>query len=150
MRLPRYDLGPWRLVRMALYAGLAVVGAVLTARYNSQFSQEQGGFEVGAYIEAGFVNGASSSFTVDVAITAAAALLFMAVEGWRLRIRLTPVLMVSTFVLAIAFSFPAFLVLRELRLARRPPDPPPADDDDRVPARTSSTQPTAPTTRPDR
>ena len=110
-------------VRVVAFAVMAVVGAVLTARFNLQFSDATGGFDVGDYVRAGFTNSAATSFAIDLIIAALAGLIFMSVEGRRLRMRSTIPLLVSTFVLAFAFSFPAFLALRELRLARRSDQP---------------------------
>ena len=97
---------------------MAVTGAVLTARFNMQFSDATGGFDVGDYIRAGFTNSAATSFAIDLIVAALAGLLFMSVEGRRLRMRSTIPLIVSTIVLAFAFAFPAFLALRELKVAR--------------------------------
>jgi Terpene cyclase DEP1 len=105
-------------VRFVVFVLLAVVGAVLTARFNAQFSATRGGFDLGEYVKAGYANSASTSFTIDITIAAIAGLIFMIVEGRRLRMRSTVPLIVSTFVLAFAFSFPMFLALRELKLAR--------------------------------
>lgn len=100
------------------FAVMALAGAVLTARSNIQFSSAGGGFDVGDYVRAGFANSAATSFAIDLIVAASAGLVFMAVEGRRLRMRSTILLIVTTFVLAFAFAFPAFLALRELRLAR--------------------------------
>ena len=72
------------------------------------------------YLGAWFANPASSSAAVDVIVTAVAACLFYLREGTRLgwgRLRLA-VLVVLTFAIALAVTFPAFLALRELELAR--------------------------------
>jgi Terpene cyclase DEP1 len=107
-------------IRVVVYIVLAVVGALLTARFNAQFSSARGGFDLGEYVKAGYANSASTSFTIDITIAAIAGVIFMIVEGRRLRMRSTIPLVISTFVLAFAFSFPMFLALRELKLARKP------------------------------
>jgi hypothetical protein len=108
----------WALVRVLVYLTAAVAGAVLTAVQNARFSRQNNGFDVVEYVRAAFDGPAAASFGIDLLVTVLAGLLFMAVEGRRLRIRSTVPLMVSAFVLAFAFAFPAFLALRELRLAR--------------------------------
>ena len=105
-------------IRVAFYAIAAVFGAVLTARFNAQWSSQRGGFDVAEYVRAGFENSAASSFGVDLIVAAVVGLVFMIGEGRRLRIRSTALFVVTTFVLAFAFSFPAFLAVRELRIAR--------------------------------
>jgi hypothetical protein len=92
---------------------LAVVGAAGTWYYNLQY---QGSDYLGAW----FANPASSSAAVDVIVTAVAACLFYVREGLRLRLRWTLVLVPLTFVVALAFTFPLFLAVREWRLARTP------------------------------
>ena len=100
---------------IGLYLALAVAGLVGTWYFNLQFmagSNSQG------YVQAWFANSASSSAAVDVIVTALAACVFYAVEGVRLRMRWTLVLIPLTFLVALAFTFPLFLALREWRLAK--------------------------------
>lgn len=109
-------------IRVAVYLVAGVVGGLLTYRFNSQWSDSQNGFDLADYVRAGFANSASTSFGIDLIVAAVTGVLFMAVEGARLRMRSTIVLIVSTFVIAFAFAFPVFLAFRELRLAE--PDAP--------------------------
>lgn len=115
-RRPR--LRPGAAVRVAVYLLAGVVGGILTYRFNAQWSDGQGGFDLADYVRAGFANSASTSFGIDLIVAAVAGVLFMAVEGARLRMRSTVPLIVSTFLIAFAFAFPVFLAFRELRLAR--------------------------------
>ena len=105
-------------VRAAFYVLIGVGGGILTYRFNAQWSDGQGGFDLADYVRAGFANSASTSFGIDLIVAAVAGVLFMAVEGARLRMRSTVPLIVSTFLVAFAFAFPVFLAFRELRLAR--------------------------------
>jgi hypothetical protein len=98
---------------IAGYLVLAVAGAAGTWYYNLQY---QGGDYLGAW----FANPASSSAAVDVIVTAVVACLFYVREGLRLRLRWTLVLVPLTFAVALAFTFPLFLAVREWRLARTP------------------------------
>jgi Terpene cyclase DEP1 len=107
-------------VRVVVFILLAIAGAVLTARFNTQFASARGGFNLGEYVKAGYANSASTSFTIDITIAAIAGVIFMIADGRRLRMRSTIPLVIATVVLAFAFSFPLFLALRELKLARRP------------------------------
>ena len=106
-------------VRVVAFGLLALAGAALTARFNLQFSNAHGGFHLAEYVKAGYANSASTSFTIDILIAAVAGLIFMAAEGRRLRMRSTIPLIISIFVLAFAFAFPAFLALRELKIAHQ-------------------------------
>ncbi len=96
---------------IAGYLVLAVLGAAGTWSYNLQY---QGSDYLGAW----FANPASSSAAVDVLVTAVVACLFYVREGLRLGLRWTLVLVPLTAVVALAFTFPLFLAVRERRLAR--------------------------------
>jgi len=113
---PQFSVAAWIRVAFYLLAGLA--GAALTMRFNAQWSDQQGGFDLANYVRAGFANSASTSFTIDLTVAATASVVFMAVEGTRLRMRTTIPLIITTFLIAFAFAFPIFLALREVRLAR--------------------------------
>lgn len=73
------------------------------------------------YLEGWFASAASSSAAVDVVVVAVAACVFFVVEGRRLGMRHTWVLIPLTFVIALAFTFPLFLAWRERTLARSAP-----------------------------
>lgn len=100
---------------IALYLALAVAGLVGTWYFNLQFTA---GSDGQGYLQSWFANSASSSAAVDVIVTAVVACVFYAVEGARLRMRWTLVLIPLTFVVALAFTFPLFLALREWRLTK--------------------------------
>lgn len=98
----------------ATYFVLAAVGLVGTWYYNLRFV---GGSD-GNYLQAWFANPASSSAAVDVIVTALAACVFYLREGARLGWRWAVALIPLTFLVALAFTLPLFLGLRELRLSR--------------------------------
>ncbi|SFO03262.1 Protein of unknown function [Geodermatophilus obscurus] len=95
---------------IAGYLLLAVVGAAGTWYHNLQY-------DGGDYLGAWFANPASSSAAVDVIVAAVVACLFYVREGLRLGLRWTLVLVPLTAVVALAFTFPLFLAVRERRLA---------------------------------
>lgn len=100
---------------IVVYAVLAFAGACGTWYFNL----ESGGDE-GSYLGNWFATGASSSAAVDVIVAALVACVFMAAEVRRLQMpAATWVLIPLTFVVAVAFSFPAFLALRERHLSVR-------------------------------
>ncbi len=96
-----------------LYLGLAVAGLVGTWYFNLTF---QGG----SYLKAWFANSASSSAATDVIVTAVAACVFYVREARRLRRRWPLVLVPLTPLIALAFTLPLFLALREWTGATRP------------------------------
>ncbi len=106
----------WSL-RQGAYALLAVVGLVVTAAYNLQFVQEQGGFSIAAFFASGYVNPAASSLTSDLAVAFAAFLVWLPGEARRVGIRHWWVYVVLSCGLAFAFAFPLFLLVRERKLA---------------------------------
>ncbi len=101
-----------------IYAALAVIGASLTWYHNIQFALENETMDMLKFINDCFVNHASSSITWDVSIAAATFLTWSNIECKRLRMRVWPLIFVVTFGVALAFSFPLFLWLRERHLMR--------------------------------
>ncbi len=92
------------------YLVLAAAGAAGTWYFNLRYDGAD-------YLGAWFANPASSSAAVDVIVTAVVACLFYVREGLRLRLRWTLVLVPLTFAVALAFTLPLFLAVRERRLA---------------------------------
>jgi SNF family Na+-dependent transporter len=108
------------LVLTGVYLFLATAGLVGTWYFNLVFI---GSNSTMSYVEAWFANPASSSAAVDVAVTAVAANVFFVREGIRLGFgKWSWVLIPLTYLLALAFTFPLFLALRELRLSHRAAD----------------------------
>ncbi|WP_432512226.1 DUF2834 domain-containing protein [Kineococcus sp. SYSU DK001] len=109
----------------ALWFALALAGLAGTWALNLRFIADPQGL---GYVEAWFVNPASSSAAVDVVVTALATCVLFAVESRRLGwTRWSWLLVPLTFAVALAFTFPLFLALRELTLrrrSRRDPAPP--------------------------
>jgi hypothetical protein len=102
-------------VVFVVYLVLAGVGLVATWFFNLRFSEAEG---AGGYVEAWFANNAASSAAVDLIVVALAAVIFMVVEGWRLRMRITWLTVLATFPVALAFTFPLFLAFRHRRLGQ--------------------------------
>ncbi|MDD7938055.1 DUF2834 domain-containing protein [Actinomycetospora lutea] len=105
-------------VLVAVYAALSVIGLVGTWYFNLSFFATGGTDYLGGW----FANPASSSAAVDIIVMAIAACIVMVVEGRRLGFRpiVVALLVVLSFVLAVAFTFPLFLALRERALLRGP------------------------------
>jgi hypothetical protein len=100
----------------AVYLVLALAGLVGTWWFNIAFFAAGGTDYLGGW----FANAASSSAAVDIIVMAIAACLVIVVEGRRLGLRpvVLVLLVVLSFAVAVSFTFPLFLALRERRLRR--------------------------------
>lgn len=106
-----------RPVLAVAWFALSLAGLAGTWAYNIAFIADPRGL---GYLEGWFANAASASAAVDVIVVAVAACLFILVEGARLGwIRWVWILVPLSFAIAIAFTLPLFLGLRELALGRR-------------------------------
>ena len=109
----RTSIPAGRVILIIVYTLLAIVGVIGTWYFNLLFIAQDSEL---SYLEAWFVNPASSSAAVDIIVIAVMASVFMAVEGCRLRIWWTWVLIPLSFLIAVAFTFPLFLAVREVRM----------------------------------
>lgn len=108
-------ISPLKVGLISIYWVLAAVGLVGTWYFNFEFfalNTEQ------SYLEAWFSNPASSSAAVDIIVVALMGSVFMLVEGWRLKLQWTWILVPLSFLIALAFTFPIFLAIREIRLTK--------------------------------
>lgn len=101
------------------YGLLALVGLVLTWRYNLDFMRENAGFSVVEYVRAGFANPAAASLSCDILVVALAASVWMFVEARRVGVRHGWVFPLLGWFVAMAFAIPLFWALRERRLSAR-------------------------------
>ena len=97
-------------VRQVIYGVLAVVGLVGTWYFNLTYTGEA------SYLAAWFANAASSSAAVDLLVAFTAGSIFMIAEGRRLGMRAPWLYVVFGAIIAFAFTFPLFLLLRERAL----------------------------------
>ncbi|MGC5223562.1 DUF2834 domain-containing protein [Micromonospora sp. DT81.3] len=111
-----------RILLAVLYFSAAAIGAIGTWSYNLAFVPTD---EVPSYLDGWFVNAASTSLAVDVIVVALVACIFFVVEAVRLRrtwLTVVAALLIPlSFAVAIAFTFPLFLGLREVVLLSRDP-----------------------------
>lgn len=105
-------------VLVGVFLVLSLVGLVGTWWFNIAFFLGGGGDYLGGW----FANAASSSAAVDILVAGAAACVLIVVEGRRLGFRpvVIGLLVVLSFAVAVAFTFPLFLALRERALLRAP------------------------------
>lgn len=103
-----------------VYLVLAGVGLVSTWTYNIAAMTELGdGFTPAAFIRVGFEGSPLlGSLAADFWVGSLASLLWMMVEGRRLRMKRMWAYLVLTFAVAWAFSLPLFLAVREWQLKR--------------------------------
>jgi len=101
-----------------LYVLCAIAGVVFTMYFNIQFMIEHGDFSLRQFIAENYVNNASASISNDLLVVVAAFLIWSFFEARKLGMKNWWVYLVLTFGVAIAFSFPLFLLFRERRLAK--------------------------------
>ncbi len=100
-----------------IYLLLALVGAYLPTTANIQFMKEYGpGFDISTFIQLANNNPASQSLSSDLFILASSIFIWMCIECKRLQVSHFWIVVLGTFSIAIAFSAPLFLFLREQRI----------------------------------
>lgn len=104
-----------KIVLISIYLVLALIGLVGTWYFNFEFFALNTDV---SYLEAWFANPASSSAAVDIIVVALMGSVFMLVEGWRMKLQWVWILIPLSFFIALAFTFPLFLAIREIRLTQ--------------------------------
>ena len=105
------------IARQIIYGITAVVGVILTWYYNILFITEHDGFSLSQFLQATNANAAASSISKDILVTVFAFLFWSYFEARELKMRHWWLYVVATFVIALAFTFPLFLLMRERKLA---------------------------------
>jgi len=103
-----------------LYLAIAVVALIATWRQNLAFTAGTGvGFaeSFAQFWLALLVNRATMSITVDIFLFSLAAVVWMALEARRLRVRFVWLYVFFGITIAISVTFPLFPIARERRLA---------------------------------
>jgi hypothetical protein len=95
----------------AIYAALAVLALVGTQWALVDFLRSDDN-DMGALIDGITANPAAGFVSIDLGVVALAAVVFMVVEGRRLRIRGWWAYVLVVFVVAVSVAFPLFLVAR--------------------------------------
>jgi len=101
---------------MVFYLLCSAAGLVVPWYFNWQHAKTGEPFSVQIFIESGMVSPLSSSITTDFLIGATAVLVFMMVEGRRLKMKYLWLYVIFTFLIAWAFTCPLFLFNRERKL----------------------------------
>ncbi len=100
-----------------VYIALSISGAYLPTYANIQFMKAYGpGFDISTFIQLANTNPAAQSLSSDLLVLSSSIFIWMCIECRRLQIRHFWVVVLGTFSIAIAFSAPLFLFLRERRI----------------------------------
>jgi len=100
----------------AVYLVLAVVGLLGTWYYNTLYFLNTQDYSITTFIALTQTNFAAKSISVDISIVAIACIVWMIHEGRLKKVKRWWVCIPLTFLVALAFSFPLFLYLRERRI----------------------------------
>ena len=102
-----------------VYAICALSGIIFTMYFNVRFIIEHEGFSIITFISENYVNNASGSIVNDFIVILFMFLVWSFVEARRLAMPKWWVYILLTFSVALAFSFPLFLLMRERHIALR-------------------------------
>lgn len=101
-----------------LYLALAVLGVCYTWYYNIQYFQTVENASLIGFFQDAQQNFAGKSFGADLTVVVLTFFAFYISESLRLKIKYWWVLIPLTFLIAIAFTFPLFLYMREVKLEK--------------------------------
>lgn len=101
-----------------IYGICALAGVVFTLYFNVLFMLEHGGFSALTFVTENYVNHASASISNDILVVVVVFLVWSFVESRRLAMPYWWLYAVLTFVVAIAFALPLFLLNRERKIAQ--------------------------------
>jgi hypothetical protein len=108
-----------RSALLCFYGASAVIGAIVPWYFNIRHMRESGELLTPqAWLVGGFVNALTGSITSDFLIGTIPVLVWMMIEARRLRMPYAWFYLVTTFLVAFAFSCPLFLLMREIRLGQ--------------------------------
>jgi len=101
-----------------LYLLLAVLGICYTWYYNIQYFNAVENASLMGFFQDAQQNFAGKSFGADLTVVCLTFFAFLIPESLRLKIKNWWILIPLTFLIAIAFTFPLFLYLREQKLEK--------------------------------
>ena len=109
--------------RQIFFAVCGILGILATWYFNLQYIQETGGFSPLDFIESTYATAASSSISNDLLIVVIVFLFWSYTEAKHLGMSHWWVYLVLTFLIAIAFSFPLFMLMRERTITKAKGEP---------------------------
>jgi hypothetical protein len=101
---------------MWFYLLCAIAGAIVPMYHNVQYMRSGHTFTPMAWLEAGLATPLSRSILYDLLIGSNAVIVWMVVEGIRLKMKHIWFYVLFTFMIAWAFTCPLFLFMRERHL----------------------------------
>ena len=102
-----------------IYLFLAVLGLCYTWYYNIQYFNSVENATLVSFFQDAQNNFAGKSFGADLTVVCLTFFVFLTPESIRLKIKYWWTLIPLTFLIAVAFTFPLFLYLRELSLEKK-------------------------------
>ena len=106
-------------VKLQIFYGICTLaGIIATMHFNIQFIIEHQGFSVETFIAENYANNASASISNDFLVILAVFIIWSFFEAKRLAMPYWWLYILLTFGVALAFSLPLFLLMRERYLAR--------------------------------
>ena len=117
----------WSKIRLTIYGTAAIAGIIWPFYFIFQFidlvrnGNIQGSFiDIGnAFFVDAWITPTSGFISADTAILLIAIFVFYAAEGKRLKLRLWGIYFPLTFMISLAFSFGAFMFIRELEINKK-------------------------------
>lgn len=101
-----------------LYLVLTILGICYTWYYNIQYFQTVENANLVGFFQDAQQNFAGKSFGADLTVVCLTFFAFLIPESSRLKIKYWWILIPLTFLIAIAFTFPLFLYLREVKIQK--------------------------------
>ena len=113
----------WSKIRLAIYGTTALAGIIWPFYFINQFINlvrngtiQGSAIDIGnAFFDDAWITPTSGFISADTAILLIAIFVFYAAEGRRLKLRLWGIYFPLTFIISLAFSFGAFMFIRELK-----------------------------------
>jgi len=99
-----------------VYLLLAIIGIVYTWYFNIQFYLTEENTSILNFIKQTKTTFPAKSFNADLTVVVIVFLIWMITESLRLKIKYWWILLLLTFLIAIAFTFPLFLYIRANKL----------------------------------
>ena len=104
--------------RKQLFLMLSILGVCYTWYYNIQWFQNTNDPTFTNFFNEAQANFAGKSFGADLTVVVLTFFVFMIPESMRLKIKYWWLLIIFTFLVAVAFTFPLFMYLRENALEK--------------------------------
>ena len=117
----------WFKIRLAIYGTTALAGIIWPFYFIIQFINlvRNGNIQgsvidiANAFFDDAWLTPTSGFISADTAVLLIAIFVFYAAEGKRLKLRLWGIYFPLTFIISLAFSFGAFLFMRELEINKK-------------------------------